>query len=101
MNAVRTITSTASQLMTPARAMRSGYIQNNVGGGDIRLSFDGTSPTASVGYLLPAGTMVWLAQVYGSSIAGLPADLKPIRAISTGANATVNVGTDDTFSTSP
>lgn len=93
-------------ILTPAGRMGSGYIQNASGGNDCLLAFDGgvaaggtaTDPSATVGFLLPAGGLVFLAQLYGSNIAGLPAARPPIKAYST-SGTTLNVGTDDIAST--
>lgn len=89
---VTTVGASAVTIFTPGQYCPWVTIQNN-GSGNVRLSFDGTNlPTATTGYLLPAGAQVMIA--YGGS------GQKPvIRAILTsGTTTTLDINTSDTSS---
>lgn len=94
---VTTVSATASTIVTPGTNIHTLAIQNN-GSGSVRISFDGgtvyglTDPTASTGYLLPAGQQI---------IMTYPGDKRPpvIRAILvSGTTTTLDIVTDDSQS---
>jgi hypothetical protein len=97
---VTTLGTTAATIIIPGIHATQITIQNT-GTTNVRLTFDGgstytdpyagkagTDPTVSTGYLLAAGQQVIL--VYAS-----PANLRPIRAISATATATLDITTNE------
>lgn len=85
---VATISATASVVFTPGYQVQWVTLANT-GSGAIMLSFDGTNPTATVGYPLAANEKITL--VYGGS-----SQKFPIRAIlQTGTTTTLNVLTPE------
>lgn len=88
---VTTVSASASTVFTAGQNCLWVLIQNN-GSGNVRLAFDGSSPTASTGYLLTAGAQVTIG--YGGS------NQRPvIRAILTsGTTTTLDILTSDSGS---
>jgi hypothetical protein len=88
---VSSVSASASVIFTPG-----AYVQwvsiSNTGSGAVNLSFDGTNPTASVGFPLAAGASICV--VYSGSNQKVP-----IRAIlQTGTTTTLNICTQETNS---
>ena len=61
---VTTVSGTASTIFTPGYNVQWVTIANT-GSGAVNLSFDGTAPTATIGYPLAAGSSICV--VYGGS----------------------------------
>ena len=85
---VTTVGAVASVVFTPGAQVQWVTI-TNTGAGGVMLSFDGTAPTATVGFPLAAGASICV--VYGGS------NQKPlIQAIlQTGTTTTLNINTPD------
>lgn len=88
---VGSVGAVASVVFTPGGQCQWVTVANT-GAGAVMLSFDGTNPTATVGYPLAAGDK--LCVVYGGSN-----QKQPMRAIlQTGTATTLNFSTPDTSS---
>lgn len=88
---VTNVGATASVVFTPG-AQCQWVTVANTGAGAVMLSFDGTSPTATVGYPLAAGAQICV--VYGGS-----SQKQPMRAIlQTGTTTTLNFCTPESNS---
>ncbi len=89
---VTTVGATASVVFTPGFQCQWVTIANT-GAGGVMLSFDGTAPTATVGYPLAAADKICL--VYGGS-----SQWHPMQAIlQTGTTTTINFSTPEGGST--
>ena len=85
---VTTVSGTASTIFTPGFQCQWVTIANT-GSGGVNLSFDGTAPTATVGYPLAAGAQICVVFA-GSSQKG------PIKAILQSATTTtININTPE------
>ena len=88
---VTTVSGTAAVVFTPGWDCQWVTV-SNTGSGDVMLSFDGTAPTASVGFPLAHATSVCI--VYGGS-----SQKNPMQAImQTGTTTTLNFTTPETNS---
>jgi len=88
---VTTVSATASTIFTPGYQVQWVTIANT-GSGAVMLSFDGTNPTATVGYPLAAGDKICV--VYGGSN-----QKNVIKAIlQTGTTTTLNINTPESNS---
>lgn len=88
---VASVSATASVVFTPGPSCQWVTVANT-GAGGVMLSFDGTNPTATVGYPLAAGGQICL--VYAGSN-----QKAPMRAIlQTATTTTLNFNTPDTNS---
>ena len=89
---VTTVGATASVVFTPGFQCQWVTVANT-GAGAVMLSFDGTAPTATVGFPLAAATSICL--VYGGST-----QMYPLQAIlQTGTTTTLNFNTAERNST--
>ncbi len=87
------VTGTAATILTPGPYVKVVVIQNpSTSTGSISVSIDGTSPTTTLGIIVPPGQQLVLTYNGGQGSA------KPIKAIVVSGSATVNVSTDDTGS---
>lgn len=88
---VTTVSATASTIFTPGPQCQWVTVANT-GSGAVMLSFDGTAPTATVGYPLAASAQICV--VYGGSN-----QKNVIKAIlQTGTTTTLNINTPETVS---
>lgn len=96
LKSVTNVGAAASVILTPGPYVRTVSIQNN-GSGPVSLSFDGsTVPTASLGYLLGAGSQLILTYTPGGGAVPPPANIQAI--LTTATTTTLLIATDDLVS---